>query len=54
MRLWLLMNHRYPPYSKWLGSAFARVPGSAGLGASLAAALAATEWPARERRHHRR
>ncbi len=49
MRLWLLMNRRYPPYSKWLGSAFARVPGSAGLGASLTGALAATEWPARER-----
>jgi hypothetical protein len=49
MRLWLLMNRRYPPYSKWLGSAFARVPGSDGLGASLTAALAATEWPARER-----
>ena len=40
MRLWLLMNRRYPPYSKWLGRAFARVPGSAGLGASLTAALA--------------
>ena len=49
MRLWLLMNRRYPPYSKWLGRAFALVPGSAGLGASLTAALAATEWPARER-----
>ena len=24
MGLWLLMNRRYPPYSKWLGSAFAR------------------------------
>ena len=45
MCLWLLMNRRYPPYSKWLGSAFARVPGAAGLGASLAAALSATAWP---------
>ena len=30
MRLCLLMHRRYPPYSKWLGSAFARVPGGAG------------------------
>ena len=49
MHLWLLMNRRYPPYSKWLGTAFARVPGAAALGASLAAALSATGWPARER-----
>ena len=49
MRLWLLMHRRYPPYSKWLGSAFAQVPGGAGLGRHLAAALAAAGWPARER-----
>ena len=49
MRLWLLMHRRFPPYSKWLGSAFARAPGSAGLGRHLAAALAAAGWPARER-----
>jgi Domain of unknown function (DUF4037) len=49
MRLWLLMHRRYPPYSKWLGRAFAQVPGGAGLGAPLAAALAASGWPARER-----
>ena len=49
MRLWLLMQRRYPPYSKWLGSAFARAPGGAGLGRHLAAALAADGWGARER-----
>jgi Domain of unknown function (DUF4037) len=49
MRLWLLMQRRYPPYSKWLGSAFARTPGGAGLGRHLAAALAADGWGARER-----
>ena len=49
MRLWLLMHRRYPPYSKWLGSAFAQVPGGAGLGRHLSAALAAAGWPARER-----
>jgi Domain of unknown function (DUF4037) len=49
MGLWLLMSRRYPPYSKWLGTALARIPGSAALGTSLAAALAATNWPERER-----
>lgn len=49
MCLWLLMNRRYPPYSKWLGTAFSRVPGTAGLAASLTAALAATGWPDRQR-----
>ncbi len=49
MRLWLLMNRRYPPYSKWLGTAFSHVPGTAPLAASLTAALAATEWRSRER-----
>jgi hypothetical protein len=32
MGLWLLMNRRYPPYSKWLGRAFALVPGGLGPG----------------------
>ena len=49
MCLWLLMNRRYPPYSKWLGTAFSRVPGRADLGASLAGAVSATSWPERER-----
>jgi hypothetical protein len=48
MRLVLLMRRRYPPYAKWLGSAFARLPGSAELGDALAAALAASGWRARE------
>jgi hypothetical protein len=43
------MHRRYPPYSKWLGTAFARLPQAAGLGAALAAAVSATDWPARER-----
>ena len=30
MRLCLLMGRCYPPYSKWLGTAFARLPGAAG------------------------
>ncbi len=49
MRLWLLMHRRYPPYTKWLGTAFSRVPGTAPLAASLAATLAATDWSNRER-----
>lgn len=48
MRLCLLMHQRYPPYSKWLGTAFARLPGTGGLAPSLAAALSAGSWPARE------
>jgi hypothetical protein len=47
MRLCLFMNRRYPPYSKWLGSAFARLP-LAALGQDLVKALAATDWQTRE------
>jgi hypothetical protein len=49
MRLCLLMARRYPPYSKWLGSAFARLPAAATLSPHLIGALAATTWPERER-----
>ncbi len=48
MRLCLLMHRRYPPYSKWLGTAFARIPGLADLGTSLAAAISARDWVSRE------
>ncbi|MEV5322925.1 DUF4037 domain-containing protein [Nonomuraea sp. N2-4H] len=48
MRLALLLRRRYPPYAKWLGSALARLPGSAELGESLGAALAARSWRERE------
>ena len=47
-RLWLLMHRRYPPYSKWLGTAFARLPQTAGLSAALTAAVSAADWPTRE------
>lgn len=50
MRLCLLMDRRYPPYSKWLGSAFARTPQAAVLTPALCAALTATDWHTRE--HH--
>ncbi|MCR6488286.1 DUF4037 domain-containing protein [Amycolatopsis sp. OK19-0408] len=48
MRLSLLMHRRYPPYSKWLGSAFAQLPVAADITPALAAALAATTWHERE------
>jgi hypothetical protein len=49
MRLTLLTGRRYPPYSKWLGTAFARLPGTAGLTAALNAAISADGHPVRER-----
>jgi uncharacterized protein DUF4037 len=49
MRLCLLMHRRYPPYSKWLGTAFTRLPGGAGLTASLNGAISAGRYQDRER-----
>ncbi|WP_433199412.1 DUF4037 domain-containing protein [Dactylosporangium sp. CS-047395] len=43
MRLCLLLARRYPPYTKWLGTAFAALPDSAPIGDALAEALAATD-----------
>jgi hypothetical protein len=48
MRLCLLTHRRYPPYGKWLGTAFARLPGIGDLPARLTGALTAPDWPARE------
>ncbi len=48
MRLCLLMDRRYPPYSKWLGTAFARCAAGPAVGPPLRAALAADSWAARE------
>ena len=48
MRLGLLLDRRYAPYSKWLGSAFARLDLAATMGPALEAALAATTFPDRE------
>ena len=48
MRLCLLMARRYPPYSKWLGTAFSRLPAAAALTPELRGALAATNWSRRE------
>jgi hypothetical protein len=50
MRLCLLMHRRYPPYSKWLGTAFTGLPGNAGLAADLSSAIRASGY--REREQH--
>jgi hypothetical protein len=47
MRLSLLIDRTYPPYSKWLGTAFTR--SGAPEGDALRSALAATAWRGRER-----
>jgi Domain of unknown function (DUF4037) len=48
MRLSLLMQRRYPPYSKWLGSAFSAAAPDAGLAPALRGALQAPTWDERE------
>jgi Domain of unknown function (DUF4037) len=48
MRLCFLLERRYAPYSKWLGTAFGRLEAAATVGPRLAAALAADRWPAAE------
>lgn len=49
MRLCLLIFRRYPPYSKWLGSAFAQLP-AVGTDIDLMSVLTAATW--RERENH--
>lgn len=48
MRLCLLLERRYAPYGKWLGSAFGRLPAATSLKPALRAALAATDHRTRE------
>jgi Domain of unknown function (DUF4037) len=48
MRLGFLVERRYAPYGKWLGSAFARLEMGAAVGRLLSDALAAADYPARE------
>jgi hypothetical protein len=48
MRLCFLLERRYAPYSKWLGTAFTRLDAAATVGSLLTAALAADRWPAAE------
>lgn len=49
MRLCLLLERRYAPYSKWLGTAFGRLESASSVGPLLTRALTATDWPARQR-----
>ncbi len=50
MRICLLLHRRYPPYTKWLGSAFSELPDCGDVGGHLRAAQQATRWAVRE--HH--
>lgn len=48
MRLCFLIDRRYAPYSKWLGTAWARLPSASSCAADLHRALAATGWRERQ------
>lgn len=48
IRLCFLLERRYAPYSKWLGTAFRGLDAYESVGAPLAAALAASDFPVRE------
>jgi Domain of unknown function (DUF4037) len=48
MRLCLLMARRYPPYSKWLGTAFSQLPEAADIMPSLTGAVSAVDGHTRE------
>jgi hypothetical protein len=48
MRLAFLLERRYAPYGKWLGSAFARLDAAAALQPALLDVLAATDYETRE------
>src|SRR5207253_8543841 len=48
MRLALLLDRRYPPYAKWLGTAFAATSDVDDLRAALTLAVHATTWTVRE------
>jgi uncharacterized protein DUF4037 len=48
MRLAFLLERRYAPYSKWLGSAFARLDAAATLGPALLEVVGADDYASRE------
>lgn len=48
MRLSFLLERRYAPYSKWLGSAFAQLDAYRDVGAALDDVLAAESYESRE------
>lgn len=48
LRLGLLLERRWPPYPKWLGTAFAGTPAATTAGPHLDRALAAETWQERD------
>jgi hypothetical protein len=48
MRLSFLLERRYAPYTKWLGSAFARLESAGDVGPHLASMLEARDFAERE------
>jgi hypothetical protein len=48
MRLCLLQERQYAPYSKWFATAFSRLPGADDLAPLLGRVLRAPTWPERE------
>lgn len=49
MRLAFLVQRRWPPYAKWLGTVFTTLPCAGRLAAPLMTALSAERWQDRER-----
>ncbi|MET1004286.1 MAG: DUF4037 domain-containing protein [Propionibacteriaceae bacterium] len=48
MHLGFLLESRWPPYPKWLGTRFAQLPHASAAGPALAAAQRALTWPERQ------
>ncbi len=48
MHLAFLLQRRWPPYDKWMGTLFAQLPVAAAIAAPLEAAMKASEWPQRQ------
>lgn len=48
MRLGFLLERRWPPYPKWLGTLFSQLPSAGAGAAALESALAADSWRERE------
>jgi hypothetical protein len=48
IRLWFLLERRYPPYSKWLGTAFTRLSPPAELVSALTSSVSSSDADVRE------
>jgi hypothetical protein len=48
LRLGFLLERRWPPYPKWLGTGFDRLPAASAAGHALGRALSAATWVERE------